>query len=224
MTSLAILDLSRNNLRVVKNTWFKDTVSLIALALNNNNIDCIEESAFSNLRKLEHLDLGSNHLKRIKAEWFRNTVSLHSLTLQNNGIEYIEKCAFCKITDLLSLDLNNNKLTHVMADLFGDTMIPNYFHLRDNKIRYIEKELIDKTKNVEGLEISGNYLDCSSIEGIILGMKNSSRIDFRSNLCSDERRLFGLMKKKNIDSHVRRMRAERIDFYCESVLEPIFLS
>lgn len=87
---LCLLDLSWNNLRVIKSFSFQNLTDLKWLWLNQNNISYIETFAFSGLPSLRYLNLSTNMLeypKSFSKDLFKPLVNLDYLNLKNNPIK-----------------------------------------------------------------------------------------------------------------------------------------
>ena len=89
-SKLCLLDLSWNNLTVIKNSSFESLTDLRWLWLNENNISFIETNAFVGLSNLLYLNLSTNYLRHPKGfakDVFKPLRNLEYLNLKNNPIK-----------------------------------------------------------------------------------------------------------------------------------------
>uniref|UniRef100_A0A8C4WET9 Uncharacterized protein n=1 Tax=Gopherus evgoodei TaxID=1825980 RepID=A0A8C4WET9_9SAUR len=86
-SSLKILNLTSNQLRVLSSSMFDGLGNLTILLLRKNNIDRIEPSAFAHLMKLKVIDLSSNKLHSLNAlDVVFKVKSLEELHIRENNI------------------------------------------------------------------------------------------------------------------------------------------
>jgi Leucine-rich repeat (LRR) protein len=81
---LTELDLSNNNISIIKESNFGGISSLEQLYLSYNRISEVLANAFSSLTKLHHLDLSNNLLVVIPANTFAPLITLNILKLSSN--------------------------------------------------------------------------------------------------------------------------------------------
>lgn len=131
----------------------------IGLALDDNQIETIDDFAFANQIELNELMLKSNKLSVIKRNTFAGLFNLTELFLHYNEIHTIEDGAFADLSKLGRLRLNNNKIKafgdHVFDGLTSLTVLQAW----ENKIENI-----------------GNSLN---------GLTSIARINLRSNRIND---------------------------------------
>ena len=88
-SKLCSLDLSWNNLTVIKTSSFENLTDLIWLWLNQNNISFIETNGFAGLSNLHYLNLSSNMLEipeGFAKDVFKPLMNLKYLNLKSNPI------------------------------------------------------------------------------------------------------------------------------------------
>jgi hypothetical protein len=105
--SLLDLDLSNNQIKIIKNLNFIHVKSLERLDLSSNEISEIEPNAFSLLSLLHYLDLSSNQLVVVPANVFAPLVTLETIKLSNNE-------GFGR---LMGKDVVNSSLTEIYLQL-----------------------------------------------------------------------------------------------------------
>jgi hypothetical protein len=82
--NLKSISFSRCDIWKFSNTTFANLTSIIRIALNNNDIDWIEDGIFDDLVNLKYLYLDNNRIGVIEANAFRPLKSLRKLTLSGN--------------------------------------------------------------------------------------------------------------------------------------------
>ncbi len=125
LSRLETLEMSGNDITVLRYSDIAGLVNLISLNLANNEIMMIElgnflnpplhaqqESSSSNLQfaHIEILHLRSNRLKSLSDHAFTSMRSLECLILKQNQISTISSLAFEGLTELRQLDLSWNRL------------------------------------------------------------------------------------------------------------------
>nr|QNQ79674.1 toll-like receptor [Anadara sativa] len=113
------IDLSNNDIEIVKDGDFRRLANLRSIILDNNRIRTLERGAFSNLSRLHKLSLDNNTLRVNKTSFkpgvFKPLTNLKTLHISNNiqncydfpGLEYYPDREFSYLRNLkrLSLDL-----------------------------------------------------------------------------------------------------------------------
>lgn len=147
--SLIVINFSRNRLSTIRAGVF--VKSLTSLLLNNNDLESIEENAFSNIF-IEYLELSTNNISTIE-NWFRN-VTILRLHLNNNQITSLRKDTFREIRGLEDIYLDNNRIQYIEVNTF-----PNMkeLHLARNYLYNID--FLGRTV-LETLDIGFNRISC----------------------------------------------------------------
>uniref|UniRef100_A0A0K0F742 Toll-like receptor TOL-1 (projected from Caenorhabditis elegans ortholog tol-1) n=1 Tax=Strongyloides venezuelensis TaxID=75913 RepID=A0A0K0F742_STRVS len=127
---LAILDMSGNKIKEIKNQDFSSFFSVQQLTLSNNLIGRIEKYVFKNIPLLQHLEIHHNQLKDVPELGER-------LLHLNLAYNYIQKLPFSvgELKEIISLNLSSNMLIDDMKEKFGVYL---------------------KGRKIENLDISGN--------------------------------------------------------------------
>ena len=119
--NLYILDISFNNLTVLKTGVFNLLANLKVLNLTNNlKLSYIEKRAFLGLEKLEFLDLSNSILGRLASRVFQPLQMLQVLNLSNSYLDVMQKDSFHGLKNLLYLDIRQNDIKTFHRDLFKD--------------------------------------------------------------------------------------------------------
>jgi hypothetical protein len=150
--SLTLIDLSSNNLEIIKASYFKSNTILNVIQLSQNKIKIIELEAF--LFNPYHLDLSSNRLKNISKKIF---VPVHLDSFQqfkfyfsNNTIQKFD-LAF---DPMQHVDLRSNRLSEIPSKI--NTY---YLDMSFNLITGIKRLSFSKMSLLTDLLISSNLIE-----------------------------------------------------------------
>ena len=134
-----------------------DLESLEYLNLDSNNISLIENKAFKNSIKLETLILSNNQLDMVNNsnELFNYLSSLKNLNLSSNKIEILQKDTFSELLKLEVIDLSYNKLYRIKEDSFRGLVSLNDLYLYGND----EGMQIENSSLIEFNSIKKVYID-----------------------------------------------------------------
>uniref|UniRef100_A0A0N5A5C4 TIR domain-containing protein n=1 Tax=Parastrongyloides trichosuri TaxID=131310 RepID=A0A0N5A5C4_PARTI len=127
---LAILDMSGNRIKEIKNEDFSSFYSVQQLTLSNNLIEKIEKYVFKNIPLLQHLEMHHNELREIP----ELSEKLLHLNLAHNNIQRLP-FSIGELKEIISLNLSYNIMIDGMRDKFGVYL---------------------KGKKIENLDLSGN--------------------------------------------------------------------
>ncbi|KAM9847140.1 transforming growth factor beta activator LRRC32 [Aulostomus maculatus] len=180
MSSLKVLDLSRNHLNVFarSKTNIGPLTAVQSLDLSSNGLytgmsDCFLADSPS----LVNLSLNSNSITKIAQNTFSGSLSLGKISLHNNVILEIEDGAFDSLDQLAELDLSKNSiscitdfnLSHLKVfnlsknslELFQSTRSPDLYNLlsldlSENKMPFFP--LLPANNRIEHLDLSRNHL------------------------------------------------------------------
>ncbi|XP_033121603.1 G-protein coupled receptor GRL101-like [Anneissia japonica] len=100
---LAILDISGNSIRAVKNTDFQQLVHLRTLCIQNNMITSLSGDIFKDLHNLKYLDIRGNGLKSIDLKTFAGLSNLEYLDISGNNIDEFDKTVFKDLASVKKL-------------------------------------------------------------------------------------------------------------------------
>lgn len=149
--NLNYLQLSRNTIEIIKNTWL-GLSSLNELDLSHNRISAIEESSFINLTNLKLLDLSSNKLERISSDLFKNMYQLEKLYLQFNRLKIF---SLNYLKNLFILDASNNRLKQIDYEL-NDINKLSILRLSNNYLTSVR--FIENLPSIQFIYLDNNYL------------------------------------------------------------------
>ncbi|XP_007909275.1 leucine-rich repeat-containing protein 3B-like [Callorhinchus milii] len=116
--SLSELILSHNNIVTLGSHTFQYLDNLQKLYLSNNQILEIQNRAFQSMTRLRQLHLQNNHLRNLSNGLFFMMQNLEILNLQGNRISLIDSAVFISLTSLTMLNLAQNRLEHIKFKTF----------------------------------------------------------------------------------------------------------
>lgn len=144
----AVLDLSYNEIHVLKSDWTPAKLpNLHNLLLSHNNLHFLSSEAFVNVKHLRYLDLSSNTLKMLDEFVFEPLVNLEVLLLYNNQISQIDRSAFITMTNLQKLYLSQNQMSRFPVELIKERFRQEKLSLLDvssNKIKVLPMDELQK--------------------------------------------------------------------------------
>ncbi len=155
MSGLVKLDLSRNQLSVMKRSKFEAMADLRELSLSQNEIETVEFLSPS-LASLTVLRLNENKICLLSVNWFKGLTNLQCLDLSGNKIEKLEARVFSDLVNLTSLDLSKNEINKVGVDAFAGLVQLGYLNLSENKILVIESSVFSDLKCLVRVDLSRN--------------------------------------------------------------------
>uniref|UniRef100_V5HEW7 Putative membrane glycoprotein lig-1 n=2 Tax=Ixodes ricinus TaxID=34613 RepID=V5HEW7_IXORI len=116
--ALETLDLSFNELTVIRESWFRNSLNgLRSLLLRGNRIELVESRAFAGLLRLYQLDLAQNNLKHLKRSMFPS--GLFFLDLSDNRLSFLTPGLLDGMTNLRRVYLNGNRVTTLAQDVWA---------------------------------------------------------------------------------------------------------
>eukprot|EP00106_Octopus_bimaculoides_P009404 XP_014776846.1 PREDICTED: insulin-like growth factor-binding protein complex acid labile subunit [Octopus bimaculoides] len=158
LPSLVLLDLSYNDITIIKKKTFKNLCSLQELYLSNNKISIIEQRSFENLERLRTLFLYNNKISNIERESFENLPELADLDLTGNEIFKIDQNSFVNVTRLEYLHLSHNKISNIEESTFKTLGSLKDLGLSYNQISNIEEIAFKNLHSLRYLDLSYNQI------------------------------------------------------------------
>lgn len=155
------LNMRENNIHAVKKNQLLGYSSLNLLDLGGNNIKVIDNGTFQNLSELRWLYLDKNYLDTLLAEMFVGLVNLEYLSLEYNDIQLIVAGAFSHMPNLRVLFLNNNLLKSLPVDSFYGISLSK-ISLHNNYFTHLPVAgVLDQLNSIIQIDLHGNPWDCS---------------------------------------------------------------
>lgn len=100
-----------------------------------DNLEIIDEDAFSNLKQLVYLDLSVNRIESLDKMTFFELVNLNHLDLSFNRLKNFDENMFWRLKKLKTLNLSNNaELPHfrhndLLRYIRGEYVFDNFYHI-----------------------------------------------------------------------------------------------
>ncbi|XP_061571521.1 SLIT and NTRK-like protein 1 [Cololabis saira] len=155
------LNMRDNNIHAVKRNQLLGYSSLNLLDLGGNNIKVIDNSTFQNQSELRWLYMDKNYLDTLMAEMFVGLVNLEYLSLEYNDIQLIVAGAFSPMPNLRVLFLSNNLLKSLPVDVFMGISLSK-ISLHNNYFTYLPVAgVLDQLNSIIQIDLHGNPWDCS---------------------------------------------------------------
>lgn len=105
------LNLTGASLKSLKSDWFDENSSITHLDLSHNELTVIRRRDLRSLRKLNELNLAHNLIEEVETKAFIDVTHLRKLDLRDNRLRTIEYLG--ELSDLRTLDLSENSITEV---------------------------------------------------------------------------------------------------------------
>lgn len=188
------LDLSDNQIRVIRRSSFPASKTVRRLDLKRNNIEYIEPGALAKFPKLARLYLQVNQLKRIEKGAFQGLRRLKQLTLQVNQLNRIEKDTFFGLRNIKLVNISQNKLIDIHRDALSSFKRLKKISLKENLLTTFEKYTFP---NSSLIELDGNKLICDcGMSWLIMKSAHEKRGATESSRCAYPKALEGKQLKK----------------------------
>ena len=158
LTSLTILNLSRNALVSLPEGIFAGLAELTYLNLDQNQLATLPEAVFDGLVKLEDIGLGGNSLTGLRADEFSELTALKDLNLGFNELSSLPDEVFSDLTTLNGLSLSNNDLSSLDAVLFSDLTALTHLELSYNDLGSLDAALFSDLTALTDLSLNNNEL------------------------------------------------------------------
>ncbi|XP_045209567.2 phospholipase A2 inhibitor-like isoform X2 [Mercenaria mercenaria] len=237
-SSLSKLNLSNNQIYIVKKDAFKLLTNLVTLDLSNNLIfgPDLDESMFYDLKKLQYLILEKNPIRHIKKDTFTfmELPAVRYFDLSHCEISELEAGSL-DLPSLEHLDLSWNKLQNFKSDSFRMLVNLQTLDMSHNRITVLEQvphmpELIIWILDNNGMEriaIRDDLIDFTdSLQKLYLRNNDIKRFDAESLPLDDLDSLQVIDMSNNklkCDCKMRWIRSDDYDlkgknytFMCES--------
>lgn len=180
LNNLEELHLSYNHLTKIPERFFATTKNIKVIALDNNQMACLNAGVFDGLNNLEELHLSHNHLTNIAEALFATTKNLKRVELNNNQVVRLSGRVFDGLTKLEWLDLSNNKLQEIEVTTFDDLACLTYLDLSNNNLSGLTKEVLCPLTKLTHLYLNHCELNCLP-EGLFERSTKLERLELKQN-------------------------------------------
>ena len=149
--SCNILDLSGNDLQLLRPGNFDGLSQLVELYLSSCSIIEINVGTFKGLSNLRKIDLSKNNISRMNLGIFKGLNRIVFLNLSLNGITFVKGHTFESLNILKNLDLSRNKLKVLSVSDIDRISALKYLRLSNNPwscdCTFLENFMVFATKN-----------------------------------------------------------------------------
>ncbi|EFA05287.1 hypothetical protein TcasGA2_TC015444 [Tribolium castaneum] len=150
---ITLLELYENQIEVIENGAFSDLPNLQTIHLNNNKITRLNPLAFRNLPNLLTLNLSLNRIEKLQNGSLSFAQNQHfSVYLSNNKIACLELNFLERSAKDLNLFLTGNLLQSLPEGIFNNHVLDNVF-LESNPLKNITSKICDKNCSIRCFRI-----------------------------------------------------------------------
>jgi len=165
-TSIRILRLSYNEIKLLEKDSFVLLTELEQLYIYNFGLRTIELGAFNGLTTLTELSIWSNEISEISPGTFENINSLEYLGLHNNRLKHLDSGVFSGLVNLKHVTLNGNQLQYLHPDTFLG--LPN-----------LQRLYLDKNWALQ-IPTDGNFINSHSLLSLGISYCNVSLVSIET--------------------------------------------
>jgi len=156
------LDLSNNEISILRNASFSNYSSLSTLVLSYSEVEEIEINAFAGFRMLREIDLSYNKLQLFNPEIFLHNPVVDKVSLRrNSNLSLSSNFPILISTSISSLDLNSCSLTTIHQITFSGLPSLYSLDLSANKLQTISLGTLEKFPDLRILELNNNPWKCN---------------------------------------------------------------
>ena len=152
-TKVSILDLSKNQIKMVDKGSFDNFNFLQTLLLHDNQISDLPLDVFQVTKHLQKIVLSNNKLTILKWIWFSRLESLETLLLSNNTIRSLQPIATLLPRSLCELNISNNSISLITPTLQCGNEIGKL---------YARQYLIFCESQIEQINLKGSKTCCKT--------------------------------------------------------------
>lgn len=131
---LELLNLDRNSISSIRTGALQNFPSLVTLTLRHNQIDVLQDHAFSGLGTLQTLDLGYNGIVAVSGASLQHLLRLSVLNLTHNFLRALTSDLTAPLPALRELHLDGNDISIVSKTAFDTVEHLTSLSLRDNPL------------------------------------------------------------------------------------------
>jgi len=159
---LHTLDLSNNEIRILKNASFSNFSRLSTLILLYNKVEVIEINAFAGLRMMREIDLSYNNIEVFNPEIFSSNPVLENVSLRGNPIAFLSSSSPILISDSVSsLDLSSCSITTIHPVTFSRLPKLYFLDLSSNLLQTISVSTFQQLPDLTILKLNNNPWTCN---------------------------------------------------------------
>lgn len=156
--NLTYLNLEKNNItNEITNKTFAGLKNIIKLDLSQQNVTILKDKSFVDMTNLIHLNFSRNHINVIENVAFMNSTVL-ILDLSFNNISQLNFLKDC-LVNLTELYLNDNKVTFLEKGVFKNQLSLKKLEISMNKVKRIDPNALQFASlqylNIQGSRLTG---------------------------------------------------------------------
>ena len=156
------LDLSNNEISILKNASFSSYSSLFTLILPYSKVEEIEINAFAGLQMMRDVDLSYNKLQSFNPKIFSSNPVLETVSLRGNNLVYLSSDFPILLSNSISsLDLSFCSLTKVHSVTFSSLPSLYDLDLSSNNLQTISLRTLENIPDLRVLELNNNRWTCN---------------------------------------------------------------
>ena len=162
LSTLHTLDLSNNEISILKNAKFANYSRLSTLILSYNKVEVIEIKAFAGLQMMRVINLSYNKLKSFNPEIFSSNPVLDKVYMRGNSLVNLSSDSPILIsTSISSLDLSSCSLTAIHPVTFS--RLPSLYDLdlSSNSLQTISLGTLENVPDLRLLDLNNNRWTCN---------------------------------------------------------------
>ena len=157
------VNVSGNLLKELEEGTFKDLSILEMLDLSHNEIVMIKNAAFDKIPRLKKMLLNHNHLSTYKGDFFinmpTNDTDLHTLDISHNELTYLYPESFMYHPQLRMVDFSYNKFIFFPTQFINGLTLLEDLNLSNNFIKTIDDKDYANLPKLKHLDLSNNNID-----------------------------------------------------------------
>ena len=156
------LDLSNNEISILKNASFSSYSRLSTLILSYGEVEEIEINAFAGLHMMRDIDLSYNKLRSFNPTIFSSNPVLGKVNLKGNRLVNLPSDSPILIsTSISSLDLSSCSLTTIHSVTFSSLPSLYDLDLSSNNLQTISLRVLEEVPELRILELNNNPWSCN---------------------------------------------------------------
>ena len=175
------LNLSSNQLRIIKNDTFLTLNKLELLYLYFNEIEVLELNSFRGLVNLRFLHLYENKIRFVQENLFFNLANLNELFFHQNNLNQIESNTFNQFGNVKELRLNYNQIRDIQNSTFINLNKLEFLLLSFNQIEYLNENTFIGLYSLKELFLDNNKISFIDVKSFS-NLTNLTKIRLTFNL------------------------------------------
>ncbi|ODN04661.1 Insulin-like growth factor-binding protein complex acid labile subunit [Orchesella cincta] len=161
--SLLTLDLSHNKISSIHAHTFPELrwtkFKLDSIDLSHNNLMIIKKEILKGTKTVTKLNLSRNKITEIKMSVLGNMTTLQDLDLSHNELSFLDATILGPPPALKSLNLEGNYLRKFPTEVLNKAPF-NYLNLGSNRIKLFNVDFVPKIKNGSRIILKDNPIAC----------------------------------------------------------------